>query len=436
MLDIAYVINNIEEVRTNLANRNVKVDVDQLLELYKQKIALQQITDDYRQQINTLSDKIKRAPDAEKKEIVQESKAVKEKLKEQEILADASQAAFTELLKKLPNRTHPAAPVGTDEHANVEVYRYKEPTSFSFVPKDHIELGKQLDLIDFESATKVSGAKFYFLKNDAVRLELALINFAIDTLQQEDFTLIATPDLAKTEILEGIGFNPRGEETQVYSIENSDLCLIGTAEITLGGMLSNTTINEADLPIKLLGLSHCFRTEAGAYGKFSKGLYRVHQFTKLEMFVFTTPDQSDQLHEYLRKLEEKLFESLGLPFRTVDICTGDLGGPAYRKYDLEAWMPGRQADDGTGTGNWGEVTSTSNCTDYQSRRLGIKYKGKQGKPAFVHMLNGTAFAMTRVILAILENFQQEDGTIRIPEVLQKYMGADVIRPKAKKTPVN
>src|SRR4029077_17078027 len=244
--------------------------------------------------------------------------------------------------------------------------------------------------------------KFYFLKNEAVLLELALIQYSMEVLIREGYTPIITPDVARVEVLEGIGFIPRGPETQIYSLENTDLCLIATAEITLGGMYRDQILDGLQLPLKYAGLSHCFRTEAGAAGRDTRGLYRVHQFTKVEMFAFCTPEQSDDLHEKLRAAEEKLFEGLGLPFQVIDTCTGDLGGPAYRKYDLEAWMPGRGQH-----GEYGEVTSTSNCTDYQARRLNIRYKSAKHKGTrFVHTLNGTAVAVSRAILAILENNQQ------------------------------
>jgi seryl-tRNA synthetase len=281
-------------------------------------------------------------------------------------------------------------------------------------------------LIDFETGGKVSGSGFYFLKNDAVMLDLALQQFAMQKLARAGFTPVITPDLARIQILEGIGFNPRGNETQVYSVENTDLCLVGTAEITLGGMLADTVLEEKDLPRRFVGLSHCFRTEAGASGRASKGLYRVHQFTKVEMFAFTTPEQSGPLHLELLNLEEEIFQELGIPYRVIDTCTADLGGPAYRKFDLEAWMPG--FFDG---GGFGEVTSTSDCGDYQARRLNIRYKSEGQKGTrFVHTLNGTAVALSRAIIAILENYQREDGLVDVPAVLVPIMGKTVMGAKA------
>ena len=243
-------------------------------------------------------------------------------------------------------------------------------------------------------------------------------------LRGEGFTLFTTPDLARDSVLEGIGFNPRGDETQIYSITGTDLCLVATAEITLGGTLKDQILETSQLPIKMAGISHCFRTEAGAHGKATRGIYRVHQFTKIEMFGFTAPDvaASDALHAEIVAIEEEIFQGLGIPYRVLDIASGDLGGPAYRKYDLEAWMPGRGE-----AGEWGEITSASNCTDFQARRLSIRCKSPEWKGTrFVHTLNGTAIAVTRAIIAILENYQQADGSIIVPEVLRPWVGKDRI----------
>jgi seryl-tRNA synthetase len=319
--------------------------------------------------------------------------------------------------------SHPDAPIGGDDQANLEVAKGKTPVpKFDFKPQDHVVLGEKLGLLDFEGGAKVAGHGFYFLKNDAVLLELALQRYAIELLIREGFTPTITPDLARNEILQGTGYIPRGPETQIYSIADSDLSLVATAEITLGGLLNDTILEEEQLPVKVCGISHCYRTEAGAGGKAARGLYRVHQFTKVEMFAFTAPEQSDAMLEYFRDLECRLFDGLGIAYRVVDTATGDLGGPAYRKYDLEAWMPGRGA-----SGEYGEVTSTSNCTDYQARRLGIRYRkmGEKGTH-FVHTLNGTAIAISRGLIAVLENYQQADGSIVVPEPLRAWMGKDRI----------
>ncbi len=274
-------------------------------------------------------------------------------------------------------------------------------------------MGSELDIIDFDSGALVSGQKFYYLKKGGALLELALIQYAMNKLYTKGFVPYLTPDVAKAEILKGIGFNPRGTETNIYSIADSDLCLIATAEITIGGMFSDRVLNENDLPYKIAGFSHCFRTEAGAAGLATKGLYRVHQFSKVEMFVICRPEESENFHKELLAIEEEIYQELKIPYRVLDIASGDLGNPAYKKYDLEAWMPGRH--------EYGEITSTSNCTDFQARRLNIRYKDITGKNRFVHMLNGTAVAVPRVIIAILENYQQPDGSVIIPDVLQIYM---------------
>ncbi|MCA9267655.1 MAG: serine--tRNA ligase, partial [Planctomycetales bacterium] len=295
---------------------------------------------------------------------------------------------------------------------------------FDFAPLDHVQLAEKHDLIDFAGGSAVAGHGFYFLKNDAVLLEMALTRYVLDMLIADGFTPTITPDLARNEILEGIGFIPRGDETQIYSVENTDLSLVATAEITLGGLLSGKVLDEEQLPIKVCGISHCFRTEAGAHGKATRGLYRVHQFTKVEMFAFTAGDVavSDAMLDHFCQLECRIFDGLGIPYRVVDTATGDLGGPAYRKFDLEAWMPGRGE-----AGEYGEVTSTSNCTDYQSRRLDIRYKRKGEKGTqLVHTLNGTAVAISRGLIAVLENHQQADGSILVPAALRPLMGKDRI----------
>jgi len=343
----------------------------------------------------------------------------------------AAEAARDEAWRRVPNTTHPDTPRG-GESAHRELRRWGTPRDFSaegFEARDHLSVAESLDLVDFEAGARVAGQKFYYLKNEAVLLDLALQHYALRIAQKHGFVLHTTPDLARASILDGLGFNPRGESTQVYSVENSDLCLVGTAEITLGGLLADAILDEAQLPVLYAGLSHCFRTEAGSHGQESRGLYRVHQFTKVELFAFCRGEQgeSEALHGRLLDIEEEVFQGLGLPYRVLDIASGDLGGQAYRKFDIEAWMPGR--------GDFGEVTSTSNCTDYQSRRLKIRYRpeahdGKKQKPRLVHMLNGTAVATSRAIVSILENYQQADGSVEVPEVLRPLTGVERIKPRS------
>jgi seryl-tRNA synthetase len=425
MLDYHFIVDNQDAVRQNIANRFVKADVDAVVALFNTRNALTTALQDLQRQrnANAAAMKGKLEPDARTR-LIEEGKRLKDDIAHAETTLAAAETSLETEARRIPNMAHPQAPVGKEDKDNLEVKRVGAPTHFDFTPSDHVKLGQDLDIIDFDAGTKVSGTKFYYLKNEGVFLELGIIRYALDILQHKGFTPFITPDVAKEEILEGIGFNPRGEESNVYTLNEEGTCLVGTAEITLGGYYANTILAKERLPLRLAGLSHCFRREAGAAGQFSKGLYRVHQFTKLEMFVYCLPEESGRFHEELRSLEEALFTGLELPFRVVDTCTGDLGAPAYRKWDLEAWMPGRN------NGEWGEVTSTSNCTDYQARRLNIRYKAEDGKNRFVHTLNGTAVAISRAIIAILENFQQADGSVKLPKALIPYCGFEVIAKKS------
>jgi seryl-tRNA synthetase len=401
----------------------VRVDVPRFVEIETRRRALQVEVEDLARRANEVSKAIGKAKDdAERERIKEEGRALREGKDARQSDVDRLAAEADAILRSMPNLTHPDAPLG-DESASREVRRGEvQARKFAFPVHDHVELAAQHDLVDFEGGARVSGHGFYFLKNEGVLLELALQHYALDLLMKRGFTPMTTPDLARGEILQGVGFIPRGPETQIYSVENHDLNLVATAEITLGGLYAGQVIDEEQLPIKLCGISHCFRTEAGSAGRASRGLYRVHQFTKVEMFAFTTPDQSDATLEEFCALECEIFSGLGLPFRVLDIASGDLGGPAYRKYDLEAWMPGRGA-----AGEFGEVTSTSNCTDYQARRLDVRYKRKGEKGThFVHTLNGTAVACSRALIAILENYQQADGSITVPEALRRFVGKDRI----------
>ena len=426
MLDYKFIKDNLAAVKENIKNRNMTADADLVVELFDKRTELVTEQQLLQQKRNENAKAMKQKLDNDKR---QELIEIGKKLKEEVAVVDEKLAdievKLDEAARQIPNMVHPNAPIGKLDTENLEVKKFGTPRQFTFEPKDHVQLAEELDLIDFDRATKVSGPKFYYLKNEAVFLEQALIMYALNTLRKHGFETFITPDVAKEEILKGIGFNPRGNESNVYSIEEEGTCLVATAEITLGGFHSGEILDKSKLPLLYGGLSHCFRREAGAAGQFSKGLYRVHQFDKVEMFAYATPEQSDEIHEKLRQIEEEIFEGLGLPFHVVDTCTGDLGAPAYRKWDLEAWMPGRNG------GEYGEVTSTSNCTDYQSRRLNIKYKDDDGKNKYVHTLNGTAIAVGRAMLAIFENYQNEDGSITIPEVLVPYCGFNKIGPKSK-----
>lgn len=424
MLDFRFIKDNLEAVKANVINRNMKADVDLVVKLFDDRTRLVTELQDMQAKKNTNAAAMKgKLPQEERDKLIEEGRKIKEEINSLEKQVSLLEEELDKAGRQIPNMAHPDAPVGKEDKDNLEIKRVGEPTKFDFEPKDHVQLGESLDLIDFDRGTKVSGVKFYYLKNEAVFLEQALIMYALNILRKHGFTPFITPDVAKEEILSGIGFNPRGNESNVYTLEDEGTCLVATAEITLGGYHSGEIIPKDKLPLMYCGLSHCFRREAGAAGQFSKGLYRVHQFSKLEMFVYCTPEESDKLHEKLRLIEEEIFTGLEIPFRVVDTCTGDLGAPAYRKWDLEAWMPGRNG------GEWGEVTSTSNCTDYQSRRLNVKYKDTDGKNKYVHMLNGTAVALSRAMVAVMENYQTREGEIRIPKALIPYCGFDIIRKK-------
>lgn len=424
MLDYRFIKENLDAVKENIKNRNMSADADAVVELYDRRTALVTKRQELQQKRNENAAAMKGKMDADaRQKLIEEGKRVKDEISEVEKDCEEIEASLEEAARKIPNMAHPDAPVGKLDTENLEVKKVGVPRKFDFEARDHVQLMEELDLVDFERGTKVSGQKFYYLKNEAVFLEQALIMYALGILRKHGFTTFITPDLARQEILQGIGFNPRGNESNVYCIEDEGTCLVATAEITLGGYHSGEILNKENLPLMYCGLSHCFRREAGAAGQFSKGLYRVHQFDKVEMFVYCLPEQSDALHEKLRSIEEEIFTGLEIPFRVVDTCTGDLGAPAYRKWDLEAWMPGRNG------GEYGEVTSTSNCTDYQARRLGVRFKDSDGKNKFVHMLNGTAIAVGRAMLAIIENFQNADGSITIPKVLVPFCGFEKISPR-------
>ncbi|EDM79350.1 seryl-tRNA synthetase [Plesiocystis pacifica SIR-1] len=454
MLDIKLLREDPERIAANLHDRNVQVfpDLDseqageswakatvERLRAYDQKVRdLIAAGDNLRREQNENSSAMKKVGKLAKDEqqaartpLIERGRELREQEKQIAEQHAEAIAARDEAWRRVPNLSHPDVPKGhtDDDHAQLRTWgERRDFAAEGFEPKDHLDIAEALDLVDFASGAKVAGQKFYYLVNEAVLLDLALQRYALDMARKHGFKLHTTPDLARVDILDGLGFNPRGESTQVYSVANSDLCLVGTAEITLGGMVADEILDPEQLPLLVAGLSHCFRTEAGSAGKESRGLYRVHQFTKVELFAFTVGELelSEAMHQRMLDIEEEIFQGLEIPYRVLDIASGDLGGPAYRKYDLEAWMPGR--------GGWGEITSTSNCTDYQARRLRIRYRpapvdGKKQKPKMVHMLNGTAVATSRALVAILENNQQADGSVRIPAALQPYCGFDRIGPR-------
>jgi len=419
MLDVNFIRENPGKVKKGIGAKGFSSDlVNTVLELDEKRRAMIQKLEAERAEKNIISDEV-----AKKKtdELIERGKIVRTEIRGFEADLKSIETGLQRALYEIPNLPLDMVPVGKGEEENKEIRKWGEPRKFDFKPKDHLELGKSLGILDFETGTKVAGNKFYFLYGDGARLELALVQYVFDLLSKEGFLPVITPDLAKSRYYLGTGYAPKGNEAQTYTIEGEDLGLIATAEVTLAGSHADEVIPESKLPLKYIGYSHCFRQEAGAYGKYSKGLYRVHQFTKAEMFIYCKPEESDKFHEYILKMEEKIYQDLGLPYRVLEMCTGDLGAMAARKFDIEVWMPERNG--------YGEVTSASNCTDYQARNLNIKYKAKDGTKKFVHMINGSAIASSRTPLAIMENYQNEDGSITIPKVLQKWMGKEKIEIK-------
>ena len=414
-----------DEIIASCRYRRVDVDLDAAIAAQRRVAEIQTELNGLNQRRNEHQAGGKRKLEAAERDAhVAEGRRLKEGVAGiEERLADAREALKV-LMLAIPNFLHPESPEGGEE-SFCELRRVGEPREFEFQPLDHLALNEKLDLFDFEAGAKVSGQKWYFLKNEAVLLELALQRMALDYVVEAGFSLFATPDVARKEIVDGLAFSPRGAETQIYSLTGTDLDLIGTAEITLGGIHADALLDEADLPLRMGGISHCFRTEAGSAGRESKGLYRVHQFSKVEMFAIVRPEDSEAMHDEIVAIEERILQALEIPYRVVDIAAGDLGAPAYRKFDIEGWMPMR----GDG-GDYGELTSASNCTDYQARRLKTRFRRTGTKKnELVHTLNGTAIAVPRTIVAILENHQRADGSVAIPATLQGYLGLESIGPR-------
>ncbi|CAN8066208.1 unnamed protein product [Agarophyton chilense] len=418
-IDLKFVKENLPAVKQNIIDRCVSADADLVVKLYDQFVQLSINVNSLRKKRNEnaklMKSAGKMAPE-ERQKCITEGKELKATLAELEVKLAEAEAQLLAEAAKIPNMTHPSVPRGSEENASViSTYGTKRTSETAGITlKPHLELATDLDMVDFENAARVSGHKFYYLRNAGALLELALVNWAMTLAAKHGFTVMTTPDVAREEVVTACGFQPRGEASQVYRIEDSDLCLVGTAEIPLGGYYADQIVDKQQLPIKMAAFSHCFRREVGAAGSTTRGLYRVHQFSKVELFVLSHPEDSEKRHDELRVLEEEMYSSLGLHFKVLDMPSEDLGNPAYRKYDIEAWMPGR--------GTYGEISSASNCTDYQARRLNIRYRESQGDNRYVHTLNATACAVPRMVIAILETHQQENGSIRIPEVLRPFMG--------------
>ncbi len=337
--------------------------------------------------------------------------------------AEKLKAKLDKLMLEIPNILHESVPKGETDEDNAVLREEGKKPDFKFKARDHIELGEICDLIDIERAAKVSGARFYYLKNEAVLLEFAVVQYVLDILKKRGFILHVTPALIREEVMEGAGFLPAGKD-DIYKVEGEKLYLVGTSEQALAGLHMGEIILKSKLPLHYSGFSSCFRTEAGSHGRDTKGIFRVHQFDKVEMFLFTKPEESWDEHEFLLETAEEIYKGLEIPYRVVNVCTGEMGVVAAKKYDIEAWFPGQ--------GRYREVVSCSNCTDYQARRLGIRCRENPGDPTeFVHTLNSTAAAISRTIVAILENYQNEDGSVNIPKALRPYISVEKITPKPK-----
>ncbi|MBV4549686.1 serine--tRNA ligase [Pseudomonas sp. SWRI102] len=425
MISVKEIREDVGRMKANLSARGLSFDLDRFLSLYDDVKSHKQKIEEVQCKLNAVSKIIK---DGLWKDDSQSMLSDASVLKGYILRAKESYNLLIEefdlLSRQLPNWTSPDVPVGKTDDDNLTIKYKGQIPEFDFSHKDHVQLGQELDLIDFDSGTKVAGSKFYFLKNQAVFLQHALKSFIFNKALRAGFTPLQTPDVSFNHILEGVGFAPKGDESNTYGLEGLDKSLIATAEICVAGMHAGEVIDESRLPLLYIAESHCFRREAGASGRSSKGLYRVHQFEKLELFVICKPEDSAKYHDKILELQEEIYGELGIPYKVVINCTGDLGAPAYKKYDIEAWMPGKGI-----AGEYGEITSASNCTDYQARRLNIKYRDSASKTnRYVHTLNGTASALGRTMVAILENYQCADGSVKMPEALKRYLDFDQIAP--------
>lgn len=412
MIDLELLRKNPEIFKNEVKKRGMKIDVDGDLALDSRRRSLIFKVDELRAQKNEASKKIPLLSGEEKQKMIKEMKKVNKELSELETRMNEAEKLFFERVASYPNITHPSVPSGRNENDNVVMYMVGEKPDFDFEPRNHIELGKNLEIIDEDRAAKVSGARFIFLKNEAVLLQFALVRYVMDLLVGKGFIPLIPPVLVKERAMFGTGFFPV-EASQYYKTELDELFLVGTSEVPLCAYHSDEILGVNELPLRYTAFSSCFRREAGSYGKDLGGLFRVHQFDKIEMFIFANPDNSWDEFESLRGILEEIFTGLGFHYRMMNMCTADIGTPNAKKYDLEAWMPGQ--------GNYREIASCSHDTEFQARRLNVKFKDGN-KKNFVHTMNCTACAMGRTIMAIMENYQDKHGNIAIPDILIPYMG--------------
>ncbi|MFH1329894.1 MAG: serine--tRNA ligase [Actinomycetota bacterium] len=429
MIDLELLRRDPDGLAAALGRRHLAVDVAELATMDRRRREARASAEGRRAAQKRSGKEIAALEGEAKEAAISAAARLAEEYREALAKAEALDAAFDEVWRTLPNPPHPSAPDGAGEADNAEVKRWGEIPPFSFTPRDHLDLGESLGIIDTARGAKVSGARFAYLRGPAALLEFALVHFAVGRLAASGFTPVITPVMVRAEALYGTGFFP-GAREQVYAVgwsegegrpvEPDDLYLVGTAEVPLAAQHTDEILEGAALPLRYAGFSTCFRREAGTYGKDTRGIFRVHQFDKVEMFSFCPPERSWEEHEFLLAREEDLVQALGLPYRVVNVCTGDLGDSAAKKYDIEAWMPGQNA--------FREITSCSNTTDFQARRLRIRFRDDDGATRLVHTLNGTAVAVGRTLVAILENYQQADGSVVVPEVLRPWMGMERITP--------
>ncbi len=409
MLDIRYIRDNSKKVQQATKDKGYDVSISELLKLDDERRSLQQQVDVLREKRNVNAAKMKGGKPEQS--AIDEGKQMKIELAEREGYLNSINSQFIALLSQVPNIIFDDVPVGGEEDS-VEIKKFGEQTSGA---KDHLDFATGRDWLDFERGAKVAGAKFYFLKGDLALLENAIYQYALDFVLKKGFTYMTVPHMVNSRTAEGAGFAPRSNDQEdQYFIEGQDLSLIGTAEAPLTGYHADEIISEDELPKLYVGYSPSYRKEAGTYGKHARGLFRVHQFNKLEMYAFTLPEKSQEMHENILAIEEELWQSLGIPYHVINIASGDLGAPAAKKYDIEYWSP---VDE-----KYRELTSCSNCTDFQARNLNIRVRRKDGSVEVLHTLNGTAVSLARSMVTILEHYQAEDGTLRVPEVLKPYLG--------------
>jgi seryl-tRNA synthetase len=419
MIDSAILRNAPDLLRTSLARRGLTLDVDRLIELDAALRKARAEAENVRAEQKEAGRTIALLTGTDKADGIARSTVLADRFKQLGAAADRLEAEFEALWVTVPNLVDGSAADGFSDADNLEIKRVGEPAAFGFDPRDHATLGALLDVIDTERGAKVSGSRFGYLKGKAVLLEFGLVRWALERLVERGFTPMVPPVLVREEALFGTGFFP-GDREQVYSVPSDDLFLVGTSEVPLAAYHTDEIFDPDQLPLRYVGFSTCFRREAGTYGKDTGGIFRVHQFDKLEMFTFVNPEDSTAEHQRILGVEESIVSDLGLPYRVVNVAAGDLGSSAAKKYDIEAWFPSQST--------YREVTSCSNTTDFQARRLRIRVRAEGGGTRIVHTLNGTAVAVGRIILAILENHQQADGSVVIPEAIRSYVGFDVIEP--------